>query len=345
MDKKKVLLVLETRNDIISYFRANLEKLGYDVATFPAAIFEPYQLTVRDKIKNIIFKYLGAKNTSLDRKKDKHYQNYLEESKKDPFKASYEYSIIFRPDLLENSFLEKIKSISKKMIAFQWDGIERYPAILEKVSLFDHFFCFNPEDETDTIKFLPNFYFDHFSMTPKRSKFDITYIGYYYDDRFNLLEKLGSDLQNKRLNFLLRPFNDEQILRITNSHHVKFIKQIYSYQKLLTISNQSKVLLDIKHPSHSGLSFRFFEGMFLQKKIITTNDSVSAYDFFDPDNIFILNDSHTAQDLRAFLEKSYRPLEKSLIYKYSFTNWFNILTDSENKIPIGNPLNKSFHIS
>lgn len=341
MDKKKVLLILETRNDIISYFKENLEDLGFDVATYPNAPYEPYQLSTSDKVKNILFKYLGIANRSLDKKKERHRQSFAQQAVKDPLTEHYDFSIIFRPDLLENSFLENIRSISSKMIAYQWDGIERYPAILEKISLFDDFFCFNPEDAKENIKFLPNFYFDHVNILPERSKYGITYIGYYYDDRFDLLEKLGNSLKNVKLNFLLRPFTEEQFVKIKRSKNIQHIKQIYSYKKLLSVSNKSDVLLDIKHPAHSGLSFRFFEGMLLQKKIITTNDSVVNYDFYNPNNILILKDDHTAADLQAFLALPYQPLQMDILQKYSFSNWFYNLIGAEKKIVIETPLKKT----
>lgn len=341
MDKKKVLLILETRNDIISYFKDNLENLGFDVATYPNAPYDAYQLSTSDKVKNILFKYFGIANKSLDKKKEMYRLSFAQKIVEDPLKEHYDFSIIFRPDLLENSFLENIKSISAKMIAYQWDGIERYPAILEKISLFDDFFCFNPEDVTEHIKFLPNFYFDHLNILPERSKYVITYIGYYYKDRFDLLEKLGNSLKNVKLNFLLRPFTEEQFSKIKKSKTIQHIKQIYSYKKLLDISNKSDVLLDIKHPAHSGLSFRFFEGMLLQKKIITTNDSVVNYDFYNPQNILILKDNHMTEDLKSFLALPYQPLEMDILQKYSFTNWFDNLINAEKKIAIETPINKT----
>lgn len=341
MEKKKVLLILETRNDIISYFKGNLENLGFEVATYPNAPCEPYQLSTYDKVKNILLTALGIANKSLEKKKEDHHQSFAEQIVDDPLKKNYDVTIIFRPDLLENSFLENIKSISAKMIAYQWDGIDRYPAILEKIAIFDDFFCFNPEDVAENIKFLPNFYFDHLNILPEKSKYGITYIGYYYDDRFELLEKIGSSLKNVKLNFLLRPFTDEQFLKIKKSKNIQHIKQIYSYKKLLSISNKSDVLLDIKHPAHSGLSFRFFEGMLLQKKIITTNDSVVNYDFYNPKNVMILKDNHVEEEFRAFLAQPYQPLEMNILKKYSFSNWFDNLINAEKKISFEIPLNKT----
>ena len=62
---KKVLLVLETKNDIISHFKKNLEYMGYEVTTFPEYNFKPYQLTNIDKVINIFSKYFKKTNTSL----------------------------------------------------------------------------------------------------------------------------------------------------------------------------------------------------------------------------------------------------------------------------------------
>ena len=51
--------------------------------------------------------------------------------------------------------------------------------------------------------------------------------------------------------------------------------------------NDSSVLLDIAQPKQEGLSFRIFEAMKLEKKIITTNKALQPMIFMIPNNIFV----------------------------------------------------------
>lgn len=336
---KKVLLVLETKNDIISHFKKNLEYMGYEVTTFPEYNFKPYQLTNIDKVINIFSKYFKKTNTSLLKKKENHRKNYQIKQEQNIFSGTlYDFTIVFRPDLLELSFLEKLKAISKKIIAYQWDGMKRYPKIMKTIHCFDFFYCFNPEDENDKVKFITNFYFDYFKLPKVLPQFDIIYIGYYYEDRFKLLENIGEILKNKKLNFELKSFVKEEIQVISNSANIKLIDKIHSYSEFLKLSNESDILLDIKHNVHSGLSFRFFEAIQMRKKIITTNDSISQYDFYNQKNIFILRENYDISAFSEFLESDYQMLQEDIIKKYSFSNWFNNLIDSDHKIPIKNPI-------
>ena len=71
---------------------------------------------------------------------------------------------------------------------------------------------------------------------------------------------------------------------------------------------------------HNGLSFRFFEALKYEKKIITDNFSVKEYDFYNPNNIFILHKDNL-ENLETFLHSDYQKLPPELVEKYSFSSW------------------------
>jgi len=47
--------------------------------------------------------------------------------------------------------------------------------------------------------------------------------------------------------------------------------------------------LDLVQGNQTGLSFRVFEAMALQKKLITDNKAIRNYPFYNPNNILILD--------------------------------------------------------
>lgn len=334
----KVLLALESKNDMRSNIVIHIKKLGYEVVCFPNEDFIPYKLSFLDKVLNILFLTVNKNNFILRNKKNKYYEKYKNKQinyiKNQDF---YKYSIIFRADSIENKILKLIKSKSEKMIGYQWDGMSRYPEIITKIKFFDDFFCFDPKDTNgQKIKFISNFYFDKLPLLSQENQYDLTYIGYYYPDRFLLLENLAKDLKGMQINFQLKSFRRHEVLEIEKSSIIQSIDQVYNYEELLVIHSKSLVILDLKHPVHSGLSFRFFEAMFLEKKIITTNEEVKNYDFYNPQNIFIL-DENNANQIKDFLVSPYHPLDTKIFEKYSFSNWFKNLTDHPKKILIFNP--------
>lgn len=338
---KNILVVLQTKNGIIENLKLNLIKNNYNPFFYPSKEYQPKLPNFVDKCINLIVYFLFPKLN---------YLNYLQEKRESIFykkelnnllsqkELFFDYSIIFRSDSLSDDLLCEIKKRSKKFIAYQWDGLDRYPTIYSKISFFDDFFCFDPEDCKKNIKFISNFYFDYKSVKSNiKTKWDITYIGYYTEDRFELLEKISKKTPNLKMRFELKAFNNNDILNIQNSKHIIDIDNVYNYDTLLDIHLQSQVILDIKVDVHNGLSFRFFEAMQLKRKIITTNREVKFYDFFHPNNIFILKDDNF-KEIENFLKLPYEELLTEVKEKYSFTNWFKNIINNEDKVLIEKPI-------
>jgi hypothetical protein len=90
--------------------------------------------------------------------------------------------------------------------------------------------------------------------------------------------------------------------------------------------NDSTVLLDIAQPKQEGLSFRIFEALKLEKKLITTNRSVTTYDFFDAKNIFVWENENTIP-VKDFFSAPCAPLPAEILDKYSLQNWVSTIFD------------------
>ena len=58
-----------------------------------------------------------------------------------------------------------------------------------------------------------------------------------------------------------------------------------SQEEIISLISKSKAILDINHPSQVGLTMRTFETLGANKKLITTNENIKIYDFFDKENI------------------------------------------------------------
>lgn len=59
----------------------------------------------------------------------------------------------------------------------------------------------------------------------------------------------------------------------------------------------------------------------MQKKIITTNKSIISYDFYNPNNIFILDEDKPVNINPAFFTTPYEPLSDEIYHKYTIQNW------------------------
>ena len=80
--------------------------------------------------------------------------------------------------------------------------------------------------------------------------------------------------------------------------------------------------MDFKVLEHNGLSLRFFESLRYEKKIITNNKTVMEYDFYNPQNIFIIHHDDMSR-LGEFISTPYKEISKEIVDQYSFSSWLS----------------------
>jgi hypothetical protein len=138
------------------------------------------------------------------------------------------------------------------------------------------------------------------------------------DERLSILTKIALELdqQNLRYKFMVISNQKPENLLSTIEHDTKRV----STYEVINLMEKSKVIIDLIRKDHNGLSFRIFETMALQKKIITTNKSVAQYDFFNPKNILIIDESNITIN-NTFFSTSYVPLDSKIFEKYTIKNW------------------------
>lgn len=111
---------------------------------------------------------------------------------------------------------------------------------------------------------------------------------------------------------------------------------ILSFEENLHKVAASGAVVDFLNDVHQGLSFRTFDAMRFDKKLITTNAAVKHYDFYHPDNILVW-DGQDLSGLADFLAQPYRALDTEVKAKYGFSNWLNYVFDLKPHAPIDLP--------
>lgn len=174
-----------------------------------------------------------------------------------------------------------------------------------------------------------NFYFDFPGLIPKKSKetevYNVYYVSTYNESRVDFLIAVHRALTelfqkvrfvvvcNKHITQTLPPYLHE---------HMEIVHQHVSFYDQLQHVSKSELILDLVISSHVGFSFRIFEGLCFEKKVITTNPTVREADFYDEHNFFIL-EKDNLHELPNFLKLPYRRIDKSIVAKYSFTSWID----------------------
>ena len=318
-DKKKILFITPDYMDYTSTMLDGISEYAnadtYLVTTTGRKLKFVYRNSFH-RIQNFFSKLVLNKN-----QKKLFYNKTIKERLELIFKTQKDFDDVFilRPDLIK-PHLPLIKRHGKRMIAYFWDSFARIPEGRGTIQYFDKFFSFEPKNVKDhNLSFLPNFYSPDLAINKNSEpQFDLSYVA-SSDDRLPALERILDSLNHLHLKTNINIVATETIAN-KNEKSIRWFTDVLPRNETIRIMNDSRVLLDIAQPKQDGLSFRIFEAMALEKKIITTNKSVTNYDFFKPENIFVWQNESTIPSTE-FFTKSYSPLPVEIVKKYSLESW------------------------
>jgi len=311
---------------LFNQFKNHLEGMGFKVIDISFTNKFKYRSWFDRTISFIHKNILGNKGYKAKlnfRDTGKHIRETVE-SLKEPV----DYCLLIRSDYYSIDFIKLLKQKSNKIIGYQWDGLNRFPWVKERIELFDRFFVFDPEDLTfPSVLPITNFYFNAYSDLGVIQELDVYYLGIFVRNRIPNLIALGNQLKKLGYKSLLKIISDKDKLIKKHDNDVISIQSDYiTYEENIQLVNRTRILVDFLHNAHSGLSFRVFEAIGNQKKIITDNLEVVKYEFYDPANFYIVKDKNF-EGLQEFIDTPYKPLPSEIIEKYSFDNWIRYVLD------------------
>lgn len=247
-----------------------------------------------------------------------------------------DYALLIRPDQYSEDIINMIGLKANKTIGYQWDGLSRFPAVYRRIDLFDKFFVFDPKDvRYPNMLPITNFYTNSFDIGySEEHKSDVYYVGTYMKRRASQLEEVITTLQAYGLSVkyhICKFKNRKPSFKYLDTTPVDL-----TYAENLRFAFNSKILLDVPTVLHNGLSFRTFEAIGFDKKLITTNKEVKKYDFYHPNNTFIW-EGQSVERLTDFLNAPYVKLAPHIKEKYSFNHWINNLLREDQVQPVAFP--------
>jgi len=324
---KKIILGLPQTFSLYASIKKNLEFLGYEVIdiSYPNHKF---------KYKNYNQKIINFfRKTFL---KDTHYKNSLMFQ---PYRKNTELllqaiqtpadaALLIRADIYPNSIIHLIKEKCNNLIAYQWDGLDRFPQIYDSINIFDRFFVFDNSDLhkiSHTAFTTTNFAFDYFKPLNSEKEYDVFYIGSIGGKRINTIKTFIKKTRefNQKSKFLIHYTYKEDCIE-TNLNEIEYTNSHITYEENISYVNKSNIIFDLLNESHNGLSFRVFEAMYYGKKLITNNSEIKKYEFYHPNNIFVW-DGESLAGYDTFINAPRHTIPKEIIEKYSFTNWIKYI--------------------
>ena len=252
---------------------------------------------------------------------------------------SLDYVFLLSPEALPLSLLDKIvkKHNQVKVHLYMWDSIQNKIGTKKYLPYCNRILTFDPNDKkyNNKIEFLPLFYLNEYADIPQRNiyDYDMSFIGTAHSDRFLLtniirqqIEEMGGSvytyfyLHSKKL-FLYRKITDSNF---SSTKASDFQYKALTCEDTINIISKSKAVLDIHHPKQSGLTMRTLEILGSRRKLITTNAEVAKYDFYNPQNILII-DRESPKIPIEFLNSPYVSIDENIYRKYSLDGWLDAI--------------------
>jgi hypothetical protein len=264
----------------------------------------------------------------------KYYAEIAEKTKEEKFDIIF----LLNPEALPSSFLElcKLRWPNACYSMYMWDSIKNRKHTLEFVPYCDKISTFEKTDsEIYGFKFKPLFYLDAYENIRSSGKkvnniYDLCFMGTAHSDRYGIAREVRNwcTSQNLRCFFYfyiqgssLYWFNKFKSKGVMPSlKEVSFEKM--GFDDIVKIVASSKAVLDIQHPSQTGLTMRTLETLGAGKKLITTNTEVQKYDFYSDQEIQVIDrfEPTAALDIKFFRdEQCHIPLKK--VAAYSIGSW------------------------
>ena len=262
----------------------------------------------------------------------RYYEDILEANKG----KDYDYILIVKCDMTPRSILEKLRRYypRARMCLNLWDSVDNNPGVVEKFQYFDTLHSFDPNDckKFPQLKFRPLFFGDQFRKEPhvnKQYRYDISFLGTVHTDRFAVIRQVRRNAKKLGLKCYWFLYLQSRFIfyfyKATKAEFKDVPEHIFSYDKMpadaiARVVDDSRIILDIQHPKQTGLTMRTIEMVGMNKKLITTNQSIRNYDFYDPNNIAVIDRNHVRIPT-AFLKTTYVPLAEDVYEKYSLKSW------------------------
>ncbi len=255
---------------------------------------------------------------------------------------NYDFILVIRGEYTPEKTLEILKSYypKSKLILYMWDSLGKLntKGIEKKWDYFDRVYTFDRidyENNKNKLSFLPLYYYEEYLPRDKKEpncrnfKYDLSFIGTAHGDRIRIIKNMIQQCKNQNLHCFCYFYIPHPLVFLYNKCFIKDFKNVrvsdirfrtMPFKRLYQIYNDSKCIIDIENINQHGLTMRNIEILGLKRKLITTNKDIVNYDFFNENNIFILDRNNPIIDI-SFLEKPYVMLNEDIYKKYSLKNW------------------------
>lgn len=312
MPHNKKIAIIATHS--FGYIDFLVNKLrGYENVDLVYINIDAIPFTYKNKfsrIKNAILKLFSFSGLKEKNRTDFIKKTFLDQKK-------FDQVLVIRPDKLEKEALIFLRENTIKMTSFFFDGIENFVDQKKTLSYFDTIYSYDKKDVQDyNFTFLTNYIYD--DKIEKKEIKNLAFNISSFDNRFYFLEKIASYLTQHKIKFLFIVKKDKPFAHDT----IQISKKYLPISEVKDYIADSLVLIDLQKKRQNGLSFRIFEALGYSKKLITNNPDVVNYDFYNPNNIFVVTEDNVNIPVD-FFKTEYIEVDSYIVKKYKLESWIS----------------------
>jgi len=253
------------------------------------------------------------------------------------YSFEYDYLIAVDGTCLHPFFFEKLKSKSPNIIKINYlfDGIDNVYRFDRSFIYFDRIFTFDKSDANKyNIAHLPIYWVDCKEIS--HTERDVFAFGAYNKIRSTVFKYVKNSLPSKNVTSYIKlfvPRSNGKISKIKS-----FVKTLSMFQDYGMVTHTSiptedfrrmiatsRIVVDTSNGYQDGLSARFMWALGLGKKIITNNKSVVTYDFYNKNQIYVIDCE--SDNLTDFIMSDFIMSDeiREKVNTYRIDNWLNTL--------------------
>lgn len=263
---------------------------------------------------------------------DKYWEHLLYEIKALNNLHPYNIVLIIGKGHITPSFLSILRNllVEAYFIHYNWDDVNTAPTIVDLYCFFDKRYTYSLIDSTldNRLAFFPFFFSEKRKL---KKKIDVSFVGSFHGDRLDIIKQFREN--NCDLNLFLHLYKPFSIYLAKPKYVEALFMQILSirklnYMKVIDIFANSIALLEIQSLNQKSPTTRAIEAIGTQTKVITTCAEIREYDYFDPQNIVVVDRDNIDID-RDWLNSPFKLMNEEKEYTYSLKYWAEkiLLTD------------------
>lgn len=225
-----------------------------------------------------------------------------------------------------------------KFVLWMWDAcgileksgikIEKLPEMYHKIATFDR-----NDAKKYNFEFFPQFHnrkiLENYTESGKKNNKGVSFFG-VDGGRLDILTAILRKLKELKEEPSFYIVKDKGKSYINNNSEIMpyLNEEFLSYEECLEKMSNSQVILEIMRETQTGLTLRSLESLFMEKKLITNNKDILNYDFYNKNNILIID---SVDDItEEFFSTPYEKTAEEILNKYTVEAWVkNIIKLSE----------------